>query len=125
MRSGCCNGDAAACEQMKQFLSVLLILLLADCAAVAEQPPNIGSKFKKSWKSAEPQLCMTSSAQLDPCVQRKVDGITYTIAYREETHRVTYVFTDDENFRTVDGLKIGDSIPVSKETVAGWPGWQS
>ena len=110
---------------MTRFFSTLLVLLFAGSSALSEQPPNIGSKFKRARKSAEPQLCMTRSAQLDPCVQRKFDGIKYTIAYSEETHRVTYVYTDDETFRTTDGLKVGDSIPVSKETVAGEPGWQS
>jgi len=110
---------------MKPFFCLLLILSFAGTRALADPPPTIGSKFKRSWKSAESQLCMTSSAQLDPCVQRTFDGITYTIAYREQTHRVSYVYTNDKNFRTADGLKVGDSIPVSKETVFGEPGWQS
>lgn len=109
---------------MNRFL-VVLFLLFACVSAVSEQPPNIGSKFKRLWRSKESGLCMTSSAQLDPCVERIFDGIKYSIAYSTDTHRVTYVYTDDDKFRTIDGLKVGDSIPVSRETVVGWPGWQS
>jgi hypothetical protein len=110
---------------MNRFLFVFLVLLFACVSAVSEQPPNIGSKFKKSWRSKESGLCMTSSAQLDPCVERVFDGIKYSIAYGTDTHRVTYVYTDDEKFRTIDGLKVGDSIAVSRDTVVGEPGWQS
>jgi hypothetical protein len=67
---------------------------------------------------------MTHPAQLDPCVERTFDGIKYQIAYSEQTHRVSYVFTCDDKFRTVDGLKVRDSVPVSKQTVRALPGWQ-
>jgi hypothetical protein len=60
---------------------------------------------------------------MDPCVERVFDGIKYQIAYSDETHRVSYVYTNDEKFRTVDGLKVGDSIPVSRKTVRALPRW--
>jgi len=103
------------------------ILLLVTCiGAFSETPPDVGAKFQKSWrKGKESNLCMTSSAQLDPCIERVFDGIRYQIAYRLETHRVSYVYTSDDRFRTVDGLKIGDPIPVSRDTVGGEPGWLS
>jgi hypothetical protein len=45
---------------------------------------------------------MTHSAQLDPCVEQKFDDIKYQVAYSEQTHRVSYVYTDDPKFRTTD-----------------------
>ena len=104
------------------FIAILAVATLHS--ALSEQPPSLGTKFKKSWKAGKEQtLCMTGSSQLDPCVALAFDGIKYQIAYREETHRVTYVYTSDEKFRTVDGLKVGDEIPVSRETVRALPGW--
>jgi len=109
-----------------RLLAIAIFLLLTCASAFSEQPPKIGAKFNKSWKKGkQSNLCLTSSAQIDPCVDRVLDGIKYQIAYREETHRVTYVYTSDEKFRTIDGLKVGDSIPVSRDTVRGQPGWQS
>jgi hypothetical protein len=35
------------------------------------------------------------------------------------------MYTSDENFRTIDGLKVGDAIPVSLDTVRGQARWQS
>jgi hypothetical protein len=111
---------------LRHVVAIAIFLLIPCAGAFSEQPPNIGAKFNKSWKKGkQSNLCMTSSAQIDPCVDLVVDGIKYQIAYREETHRVTYVYTSDEKFRTIDGLKVGGSIPVSRETVRGQPGWQS
>ena len=30
---------------------------------------------------------------------------------------MTYIYTDDERFRTDEGLKVGDVIPVARETL--------
>jgi len=109
-----------------RFLAIAAFLLVTCTSLFAEQLPNIDAKFKKAWKEGkQSKLCMTSSAQLDPCVDRVFDGITYQIAYRKATNRVTYVYTSDEKFRTIDGFKVGDSIPVSRDTVWGQPGWLS
>jgi hypothetical protein len=67
---------------------------------------------------------MTSPAQLDPCFEHTYGGITFTVAFRSETKRVTYIFTTDKKFRTSEGLKILDEIPVTENSVRVWPGWQ-
>ena len=67
---------------------------------------------------------MTHSAQLDRCVERVFEGVKYTIAYSQQTRRVTYLHTDDRSFKTVDGLRIGDSIPVSTKDVQVLLGWE-
>jgi hypothetical protein len=110
---------------MNRLASVLPILLVVSAVAYSEQLPAVGTKFKKKWRLGnDPAVCMTQPAQLDPCVERVFDGIKYQIAYSEKTHRVSYLYTADEKFRTADGLKIGDAIPVTRDNVRALPGWQ-
>jgi len=110
---------------MNRATTVAFVLLLTSIVALSEQPPAIGARFKKKWAAGkEAVLCLTEPAQLDLCVAQRFDGIDYQIAYREQTHRVSYLYTTDKNFRTADSLKVGDSVPVSQETVVGLPGWQ-
>jgi hypothetical protein len=109
---------------MNSIAAVAFMLLVTSIIAFSEQPPTMGARFKKKWAAGkEASLCLSEPAQLDPCVGQGFDGVDYQIAYRERTHRVSYVFTADKKFRTVDGLKVGDSVPVSQQTVVGLPGW--
>lgn len=110
---------------MNRLCLVALTLLVIPVFAFSEQPPAIGSKFHKKWKvGRDPSLCVTQPAQMDPCVGQFFDGIKYQIAYSEKTHRVSYVFTNDENFVTLDGLRVGDAIPVTRDTVHALPGFE-
>jgi len=67
---------------------------------------------------------VTHPAQIDPCVERYFDGVRYTVAFSKETKRITYLCTEDEKFRTADGLRVGSEIAVSEEDVRAWPGWE-
>jgi hypothetical protein len=69
-------------------------------------------------------LCITHPAQMDPCFERSFNGVRYTVAYSRESKRITYVYTEDEKFKTTDGLRVGDEIPVSAQNVRAWPGWE-
>ena len=110
---------------MNRPATVAFMLLVTSIIGFSEPPPAVGAKFKKKWGAGkEATLCLTEPAQLDPCVEQGFDGIHYQVAYRERTHRVSYLFTSDERFRTADNLKVGDSVPVSQATVRGMPGWQ-
>jgi hypothetical protein len=110
---------------MNRAATVAFMLLVTAIVGFSESPPAVGARFKKGWAAGkERAVCMTQPAQLDPCVERVFDGVNYQVAYSEQKHRVTYLHTNDEKFRTAEGLKIGDSIPISQETVRAWPGWE-
>jgi hypothetical protein len=101
-----------------------LLLILATVSA-SEQLPTIGMKIPNQWsKKAKVKLCVTHPAQIDPCFERSFGEVRYTLAYSSQTRRVTYLYTEDEHFRTADGLKVGDEIAISEENVRAWPGWQ-
>lgn len=77
--------------------------------------PAIGEQIgvtKKKIRTA----CMVNSAQLDSCVQAIVDGIMYTVAFRQrdgKEYYVTRVDTTDVKFKSPDGLHVGDEITVN------------
>ena len=87
---------------------LLVIALLTAIAAIAEQPSTLGSKFNKKRAAGKEEnvICMTHPAQLDPCVEQIFNGIEFRVAYSGLTHRVSYLYTDDLNFRTAGGLRV-------------------
>jgi len=92
--------------------------------AFSEHLPVLGAKLKKKWTAQDPdagELCLVHSAQMYPCVDLAFDGVRYWIGYDEHTKRVTYIYTDDEKFRTNAGLKVGDVIPVASKTLTVVP----
>jgi len=71
---------------------------------------------------------MTSPGQLDQCVNVTVNGVKYTVGYRMGAPRsnvVTYVHTDDPNFRSPEGLRVGDVATVENpEYIIAAPGFE-
>jgi hypothetical protein len=77
--------------------------------------PAIGKQIDIPKKAVQ-MLCMVNSAQLDRCMQATVDGIKYTIAFRQrhgKDYYVTRVDTTDAKFKSPDGLHVGDEITVN------------
>lgn len=113
---------------LRNFVSVVIVLcvLTPSWSQAPQDLPRIGEKLdRRTVANANKQrlLCATSPAQLDPCFERVYGGVRFTVAYRDETKRVSYIYTVDEDFRTVEGMKVLDQIPVSTDSVRAWPGW--
>jgi hypothetical protein len=68
-------------------------------------------------------LIATSPSQFDPYIRRKIDGIEYLIAYDSKTRKITFIHTIDKNFRTKDGLKLGDCVQYKEDQVHKIRGW--
>jgi hypothetical protein len=77
--------------------------------------PEIGKRIAVP-RTAELGRCMSSPAQLDKCFRARVNGIKYTVAFRRRGplgNVVTYVHTDDLNFKSPEGLRVGDVATVA------------
>jgi hypothetical protein len=111
------------------FSIVFTVLCLVSVANSQQNDrlPRIGSELDRhtiAIAQKQRQICMTSPAQLDPCFEHTYGGVKFTVAYRSDTKKVTYIFTTDDKFRTDDGLKVLDEISVTEQSIRAWPGWQ-
>ena len=110
---------------MRSSLSAAFMLLLATASPNSEHLPVIGAKFEKSWAANQQrQECLTQLAQFDVCAEHTFDGIKFQVAYSQQADTVTHLYTEDKRFQTADGLKVGDSIPITPEALIVFPGWR-
>ena len=108
---------------------VLLFLLVATSPAGAGQSrtdvPKPGDRLARSVRAhREPGELVTHPSQTRPFVRLTVKSIEYVVAFDESNGRVTYVSTTDIDFRTTDGLAIGDEIEVGPADILTLPGWE-
>ncbi|HEY1208441.1 MAG TPA: hypothetical protein VGE85_03650 [Terracidiphilus sp.] len=80
-----------------------------------EKVPAIGAPIEAPMQAVR-NLCLVNSAQFDPCVEATIDGIKYTVSYRNNNGGnsfVTRVYTSDAKFISPEGLRVGDEITVN------------
>lgn len=102
---------------MKHVIGCAFLLVLSQPILAAQaHVPKIGERLDRKHvaDSANQNRCMTHSGQIDPCFEKRISGIEYTIAF-DGQHRVTYISTKDSAFRTSDGYRVGDEIEVSRD----------
>jgi hypothetical protein len=70
-------------------------------------------------------VCAATPSQTYPCVEDlKVSGVKFsTVGYDSKTKRVKYLVTSDAQFRTKEGLRVGDWIELSEDQVTSYAGW--
>jgi hypothetical protein len=101
------------------WLALLLPVFLAAQADVGMRvPPALLPKKNTNQ-------CAATPSQFYPCIQDvEVGGVRFTVVgYDAHTSRIRYLFTEDENFRTADGLHVGGLIDLAETEiilVAGW-----
>jgi hypothetical protein len=95
---------------MKKLFLATLLTLSCFAQAQADIRLEIGARLPKRYVSSEANMTMTAAGQMRPFVDVKVKNVKCLIAYDEKTRRIKYISIMDMNFRTVNGLKIGDEI---------------
>jgi len=114
----------------KFFLAGSLLLSRLGAAQVIPEIPKVGlAKVPAigdlvAFNTGRHTECMVASAQMYPCVLALVDGILYTISYRDDIGggRVMCVETSDPRFKSPEGLRTGDVIEVkSNDEITGDP----
>ena len=102
------------------FLSVLLTTGLAVGQA------ELGTLLSSAMVPKDNTVaCLASPSQLYPCVQNiRIDGVRFTtVGYDARTLRIKYLFTQDDTFKTADGLRVHGLIRLAESevfTVRGW-----
>jgi len=109
---------------MLAYWLISCILLMAAPAAEPKLRLKIGARLNARLVPKTPTNWTTSHvSQFDPCIERSVEGARYRIAYEQKTRRITFLYTQDEAFRTADGLRVGSYIEVTREQIHPYPGW--
>ncbi len=89
--------------------------------------PKLGQMVRIP-RGVEVGRCMSSPGQLDKCFRAVANGITYTVAYRKDgIHKniVTYVHTEDPNFKSPEGLRVGGFVVVDDiKNIIAAPGYE-
>jgi hypothetical protein len=87
---------------------------------------DLGDRLSRAQiPKKRPLECVVTPSQTYPCVQGlRVGGVTYTtVGYDSKSKRVKYLLTWDAQFRTKEGLRVGDWIEVKEDQIIPVPGW--
>jgi hypothetical protein len=110
---------------MKVTASVMALLLVSGFAPQASFKLEVGAKLDRKYvpKKLTKQI-MTHPGQMRPFIERSVEGVKYVIAFDSESREIKYINTRDPNFRTSDGLRVGSEMPVKRQQLDVYPGWE-
>jgi hypothetical protein len=111
---------------MKLWTLIAIVLLVLGVQQKEELKLVIGSEIPASELAEEKsaRLYMTAPAQLRPFIEREIDKVRYVIAYDDKTLRIKYLSTNDPDFKSSQGLKVGDFLDVKGDQVSVLPGWE-
>ena len=70
--------------------------------------------------------CAATPSQTYPCVLGlEAGGVKFNaVGYDSKTKRVKYLMTSNAQFRTKEGLRVGDWIDVSEDQIVSISGWK-
>jgi len=102
-------------------------LVWAQRDAELSTEPQLG-KAVVVPRRADVGRCMSSPGQLDQCFRAVANGVMFTVAYRRRClhgNVVTYLHTDDPNFKSPGGLRVGDVVVIDNiRNVIAVPGFE-
>ena len=101
----------------------LLVVFLSGLAL--GQSLAIGTRLSQIQVSGTKTThCVTRPSQIWSCADLVVGGDRFKVGYDAKTRVVKYLFTDDRNFKTNDGLRVGSWIEVRQNELILVRGWR-
>ncbi|HEX8161937.1 MAG TPA: hypothetical protein VF538_08700 [Pyrinomonadaceae bacterium] len=99
---------------------IILKLLLTTTVFLqaASQELSVGAIVSKEdvAEFSVPNLIL-HNGDLKPSIEKKIEGITYRIAYESKSRKVVQISTFDRNFKTADGLQVGSYVKARREQI--------
>jgi hypothetical protein len=114
-------------EVSMKVLFLLLVCFASTFSAAAAQSDiklKIGAKLPRKYVSLSKASTMTAASRTRPFVELTIKDVEYLIAFDEKTREIKYIYTDDDNFRTVNGLTADSEITFTREQLIIFPYWQ-
>jgi hypothetical protein len=85
---------------------------------------EIGSNIDREYlPDSLNHFILTHPSQFRPYIEVTIHNVDYIIAFNEKTLEIKYIYTDDKDFKTVQGLKVGSEISLTKDDIIIYPGW--
>jgi hypothetical protein len=110
---------------MKLLVCLTLALSLSATMPKSDIKLEIGAKLNRKYIPRKiSEEILTHPSQTRPFIKRTIDGVEYIIAFDQRTREIRYIHTDDKNFRTKNGLRVGSEISVAKNQIVSYPGWE-
>jgi hypothetical protein len=105
-----------------RLIATLVVLGATQCWAAPRL--EIGAKLNELvLRGMRTERCITRPSVVETCIDIAQDGIRYTVAF-DAKHVITYIHTEDPNFATSEGLKVGGFLDVKGEDLRAYPGWE-
>jgi hypothetical protein len=105
-----------------RVIAAFVLIGATQCSAAPKL--QIGAKLDAAiLRGVRTERCITRPSVVEPCVDIEQDGIRYTVAF-DAKHIITYIHTEDPNFATSEGLKVGGFLDVKGEELRAYPGWE-
>jgi len=107
-----------------KWFGIISIIFPTLCFGQLNLKLEIGSHIDKELLSdSTNNIILTNPSQFRPYIDITIDSVDYIIAFNEKTMEIKYIYTDDNNFRTIQGLKISSEISLTKDEIIIYPGW--
>lgn len=110
------------------FVAVFIGVVMLFTMAAGAQPtlPALETPVPDAVSHAtrEPMRCLTAEAHYDPCAPVTIANVHYVIAWDQDSHRVSYIFTADPAFRTQNNLAVGRQSRVLRSRLLPYKRWQ-
>jgi hypothetical protein len=92
---------------------IILNLLLATTLLLQATSPDlsVGAVIaKEDIAEFSVSDLILHNGDLKPSIEKKIDGITYRIAYEPKSRRIVQISTFDSNFKSADRLQVGSFV---------------
>jgi hypothetical protein len=111
------------------FAVLQFAAISAESSEIAERALRIGSRIPRSVSVKDEGLCMSSPGQMDRCIKIVVNTVEFRVAYRRKSlfggRVITYIHTNDTSFRTLEDLKVGDTVKINdRNNLLAAPGFE-
>ncbi len=97
-------------------LSFLLLSTFPSAQTKSDIPLKIGAKLPPKYIPAQFTQMITVDEETGiPAIDVTIGDVDYTLGYDQQTKRIISIKTYDPDFKTVNGLKIGSTINVTRK----------
>ena len=109
-------------------MKIFPLLLVALTTGLAVGQANLGTCLSSAMVPKNNATeCAATPSQTYACVQNvQIDGVRFTtVGYDSRTRRIKYLFTQDDKFKTSDGLQVNSLISLAENEISSVKGWHT